>query len=50
MDFRKSIEGLAALIELDIKVGVFDSVLFVFLNRAHPSSTLSCKSVDDKRL
>jgi hypothetical protein len=28
-DFRKSIDGLAALVELDIKVAVFDPVLFV---------------------
>lgn len=27
VDFRKSIEGLAALVELDINVAVFDSVL-----------------------
>jgi transposase len=27
VDFRKSIDGLAALVELDIKVAVFDSVL-----------------------
>lgn len=33
VDFRKSIEGLAALVELDIKVAVFDPVLFVFLNK-----------------
>nr|WP_256667432.1 IS66 family insertion sequence element accessory protein TnpB [Pseudomonas sp. ANT_J28] len=33
VDFRKSIYGLAALVELDIKVTVFDPVLFVFLNR-----------------
>ncbi|WP_232428491.1 IS66 family insertion sequence element accessory protein TnpB [Pseudomonas syringae] len=33
MYFRKSIDGLAALVELDIKVAVFDPVLFVFLNR-----------------
>lgn len=32
-DFRKSIDGLAALVELDIKVAVFDPVLFVFLNK-----------------
>ncbi|WP_420892814.1 IS66 family insertion sequence element accessory protein TnpB [Pseudomonas chlororaphis] len=31
MDFRKSIDGLAALVELNIKVAVFDPVLFVFL-------------------
>ncbi|WP_230927507.1 IS66 family insertion sequence element accessory protein TnpB [Pseudomonas wenzhouensis] len=34
VDFRKSIDGLAALVELDIEVAVFDPVLFVFLNRA----------------
>ncbi|WP_230853167.1 IS66 family insertion sequence element accessory protein TnpB, partial [Pseudomonas fluorescens] len=33
VDFRKSIDGLAALVELDFKVAVFDPVLFVFLNR-----------------
>nr|WP_223509060.1 IS66 family insertion sequence element accessory protein TnpB [Pseudomonas sp. BF-RE-29] len=33
VDFRKSIDGLVALVELDIKVAVFDPVLFVFLNR-----------------
>ncbi|GAB0077374.1 hypothetical protein TOC8171_27770 [Pseudomonas syringae] len=35
VDFRKSIDGLATLVELDIKVAVFDPVLFVFLNRHH---------------
>ncbi|WP_245220347.1 IS66 family insertion sequence element accessory protein TnpB [Pseudomonas umsongensis] len=33
MGYRKSIDGLAALVELDIKVAVFDPVLFVFLNK-----------------
>ena len=33
VDFRKSIDGLAALVELDIKVAVFDPVLFVFLKK-----------------
>lgn len=33
VDFRKSIDGLAALVELHIKVAVFDPVLFVFLNK-----------------
>ncbi|MGO2453447.1 IS66 family insertion sequence element accessory protein TnpB [Pseudomonas taetrolens] len=33
VDFRKSIDGLAALVELDMKVAVFDPVLFVFLNK-----------------
>ncbi len=32
VDFRKSINGLAALVELDIKVEVFNPVLSVFLN------------------
>jgi len=32
--FRKSIGGLTALVELDVKVRVFDPVLFVFLNKA----------------
>ena len=36
VDFRNSIGGLAALVELDIKVAVFDSVLFVFLNKTCP--------------
>ncbi|WP_449123846.1 IS66 family insertion sequence element accessory protein TnpB [Pseudomonas viridiflava] len=34
VDFRKSIDGLAALVELDIKVAVFDPVLFVFRMRS----------------
>jgi transposase len=34
VDFRKSINGLAALAELDIKVELFNPVLFVFLNRS----------------
>lgn len=33
VDFQKSIDGLAALVELDIKVTVFYPVLSVFLNR-----------------
>ena len=33
VDFRKSIDGLSALVELDIKFKGFDPVLFVFLNR-----------------
>jgi transposase len=32
VDFRRSINGLAALVELDIKVAQFDPVLFMFLN------------------
>ena len=38
VDFRKSINGLAALVELDIKVEVFNPVLFVFLNRTRSRS------------
>ncbi|EGH69567.1 IS66 family insertion sequence element accessory protein TnpB [Pseudomonas syringae] len=33
VDFRKSIDGLAVLVELDIRVAVFDPVLFVFLSK-----------------
>lgn len=33
VSFQKTIDGLAALVELDIKVAVFDPVLFVFLNK-----------------
>jgi transposase len=33
INFRKSIDSLAALVELDIKAAVFDPVLFVFLNK-----------------
>lgn len=33
VDFRKSIDGLAALVELDIKVAIPDPVLFGFFNR-----------------
>ena len=33
VDFRKSIDGLAALVELDIRVEVLNPVLFVFLNK-----------------
>jgi transposase len=33
VDFRKSIGGLAALVELYIKVAVFDRCFFVFPNR-----------------
>lgn len=34
VDFRKSIDGLAALVELNIKIAVFDPLLFVFLIKA----------------
>lgn len=32
-DFRKSNDALAAPVELDFKVAVFDPVFFVFLNK-----------------
>ncbi|MEB0029014.1 IS66 family insertion sequence element accessory protein TnpB [Pseudomonas sp. MH9.2] len=35
MDFRKSIDGLAALVELGINVAMFAPVLFVFLSSHH---------------
>ena len=37
VDFRKSIDGLAALVELDIKVAVFDPVLFVCKRSMNPT-------------
>lgn len=33
VDLRKSIDGLATLVQLDITFAVFDPVLFVFLNK-----------------
>ncbi|GAB7528600.1 hypothetical protein PS3A_10090 [Pseudomonas sp. 3A(2025)] len=36
VDFRKSIDGLAALVELDIKVAVFDPVLRIPRALGHP--------------
>ncbi|TKJ68893.1 hypothetical protein PviCFBP13515_15240 [Pseudomonas viridiflava] len=33
VDFRKSIDGMAALVEPDIRIDVFNPVLFVFLNK-----------------
>lgn len=33
VDFRKAIDGLVELVELDIKVAVFDPVLFFFLSK-----------------
>lgn len=33
VNFRKSIDSLAALVERDIKVAVFGPVLFIFLNK-----------------
>ncbi|WP_238540809.1 IS66 family insertion sequence element accessory protein TnpB [Pseudomonas sp. GM33] len=38
VDFRKSIDGLAALVVLDIKVAVFDPVLFGVAQQASQSS------------
>ncbi|WP_457792835.1 IS66 family insertion sequence element accessory protein TnpB [Pseudomonas syringae] len=42
VDFRKHIDGLAALVELDIKVAVYDPVLFVFLNRHRNGVKILC--------
>ena len=33
VDFRKAIDGLAALVDLDIKVAFFDTVLSVLLSK-----------------
>ncbi|RJX46767.1 IS66 family insertion sequence hypothetical protein, partial [Pseudomonas syringae pv. actinidiae] len=35
MDFSKVIDGLAALVELDIKVAVFDPRAFLFFLNRH---------------
>ncbi|UVL01692.1 hypothetical protein [Pseudomonas sp. B21-047] len=35
VDFRKSIDGLTALVELDIKVAVFDPVLLSAIHEPH---------------
>lgn len=43
IDFRKSIDGLAALVELDIKVAVFDPVLFVFLDERARRASCTAK-------
>jgi hypothetical protein len=40
VDFRKSIDGLAALIKLGIKVAVFNFVLFAFLKNSHLAEDL----------
>jgi transposase len=34
VDFRKSIDGLSALVELEMTVSLFEPSIFVFLNRA----------------
>ncbi|HEN8798628.1 TPA: IS66 family insertion sequence element accessory protein TnpB [Pseudomonas putida] len=33
VDFRKPIDCLATLVELDVKVAVFDILLFVFIDK-----------------
>lgn len=40
VDFQKSINSLAALVELDMKVAMFDPVLFVFLNKPRNRVTI----------
>ncbi|WP_240314645.1 IS66 family insertion sequence element accessory protein TnpB [Pseudomonas aeruginosa] len=42
VDFRKSIDGLAALVELNIKIAVFDPLLFVFLIKARNRIKARC--------
>lgn len=34
VDFRKSIDGLSALVKLEMTVSLFEPAIFVFLNRA----------------
>lgn len=46
VDFRKSIDGLTALVELDIKVAVFDPVLFVFLNKPRNRVKIRKRSIN----
>ncbi|KWS12582.1 IS66 family insertion sequence element accessory protein TnpB [Pseudomonas syringae] len=49
VDFRKSIDGLAVLVELDIRVAVFDPVLFVFLSKCQSSiARLTVNGVADE--
>lgn len=35
VDFRKSIDGLSAMVEQTLKLNPFDAALFVFVNRGH---------------
>ena len=35
VDFRKSINGLAAIVEQELQLSPFSKALFVFVNRAH---------------
>jgi hypothetical protein len=46
VDFRKSINGLAALVELDIKVEVLNPVLFVFLTLKKLSAVSAQSALD----
>ncbi|SFP19687.1 IS66 family insertion sequence element accessory protein TnpB [Pseudomonas borbori] len=45
VDFRKTIDGLAAPIELNIKVAVFDSELLVLLNKSRIRRKLCVRPV-----
>lgn len=48
VDLRKSIDSLTALVELDIKVAVFDPVLFVSFNKARNRiKVLDCERNDN---
>ncbi|QDF65450.1 IS66 family insertion sequence element accessory protein TnpB [Shewanella sp. SNU WT4] len=35
VDFRKSINGLAALVEAELELSVLNGALFVFCNKGH---------------
>ncbi len=41
LDMRKSIDGLAALIEQETELSPLDTTLFVFYNRARQNQTLA---------
>jgi transposase len=40
VDFRKSIDGLAALVEMELEMNVFSGALFLFINRGRDKSKL----------
>ena len=42
VDMRKSIDGLAALVEQEMALSPFDAALFVFCNRARDKIKLLC--------
>lgn len=42
VDMRKSIDGLASLVEQELSLSPYDEALFVFCNRAHDKIKLLC--------